>query len=152
MLIFKNKKGASLSSVTELAVGMVVLLLCLALVIQGFNDKYGCPNGNNCDKTFGISTNDTRTRINNYKDTLQEGLQGEASTNQLNGLSLSTAWGMIRAGIDLTWRFASGQMIQNAVGLLQLGEVGIYLAWGLWILFILAMGFVLLKILFKVKP
>lgn len=139
---------ASLSGFTEMAIGIVIVLVCLSIVVTGMNSTYH----QGYDTTFGIGHNVTKTYLDTYPATLETGIQGEATTNAINGVNVVTSWQIIRSGIQMIWDIISGGIIQNAVALLQLGQAGIILGWGLRLLFIFAMGFVLIKILFKVKP
>lgn len=143
-----NKKGASLSGWTEGAIGVILLLLCVAIVIINLNAQYD----QNYDSTFGMSSDATREKFEDYQGTLQTGLEGEASTNAINGVSLTSSWGIIKAGISLMFDFLTGTWVQNSVALLPLGEAGTWLGWALRLLYIFSIGFILMKILFKVKP
>lgn len=143
-----NKKGASLSGWSEAALGMILMLGALMIIVGFMNAKY---NQNN-DPTFGMSTNSTLDSFKDYQGTLQTGMEGEASTNSINGVSLVSSWGMIKTGLNIVFNFVTGGWINNAVGLLSLGEIGNNLALILRLLFILSIGFILIKILFKVKP
>jgi len=147
--LIKNKKAFSLSGFAEAGIGILVILMIFALVIiPEMNIQY---NGTH-DPTFGLSTNATRTAFENYQASLQEGMKGDASTNTYSGVSVVSAWSMTIAGISMIINFITGGFIQNAVGLLKLGVAGYWLGWGLRLLFIFAMGFILLKMLFKVRP
>lgn len=139
---------ASLSGWTEAGIGVILLLLCTAVIIGYMNVDYGQDN----DPTFGMSTDTTLQRFKDYQGTLQTGLEGEAETEGTEGISLSSSWGMVKAGISMTFDFVTGGWINNAVGLLNLGSVGDYLALCLRLLFVFSIGFILIKLLFKVKP
>jgi len=144
-----NKKGASLSGFTEGAIGVLLILFIFGLVIiPSMNYKYG----KNFDGTLGITTNDTQKELENYQGTLQTGLEGEASENALGGIWVLKSWGIIKAGITMVINFLTGGFIVNAISLLGFGQAGIYLGWAFRLLFIFALGFILIKILFKIKP
>lgn len=143
-----NRKGASLSGWTEAGVGLILVLALLAIIVVGMNTKYGQSN----DPTFGFSSSTTKSAFENYQGSLQTGMQGEASTNSINGISVTSSWGIIKAGLSMCWDLVNGQWIYNAVMLLQWGDAGVALAWALRLLFIFSIGFVLIKILMKVKP
>jgi hypothetical protein len=142
-----NKKGVSLGTLTEMILGIILVLLCLIIVVANLNVQYGQNN----DPTFGISTNSTLDNFKDYQGTIETGMQGEASTNQISGISLSSSWGIIKTGLSLVFGFVTGQWIQNAAALLHLGSAGMALALILRLLFIFAIGFILLRILFKIN-
>jgi hypothetical protein len=139
---------ASLSSLTEAALGLILIMLCIGIIIGYMNINYS----KTYDSSFGINVTGDLDRFNDYQGTLQTGMKGEAETNAVNGLSLATAWGIILGGVDAVIKFVTGQWISNAIGLMQLGTAGDYLALILRILLIFSIGFIMIKILFKIKP
>jgi hypothetical protein len=143
-----NKSGASLTSFTEAVIGVIIFLLVLVVIMIGMNNQYG----QNYDPTFGLSTNDTQKAFEGYQGTLGTGMEGEASTNAINGVSVVTSWGMIKQGLRLIFDLVTGGFITNAIGLLHLGASGAWLALGLRLVFIFAIGFIMIKLLFKVSP
>lgn len=142
-----NRKAASLSGFSEAIIGVLLFLGCVVTVMVSMNHDYGT----NYDPTFGIATNDTATALNNYPDTLKTGVEGEASTNAIQGVNVVAAYGIVKEGLSIVFQFLTGGFIQNAVGLLNLGQAGVMLGLALRLLFILAVGFILIKIIFKVK-
>lgn len=143
-----NKKAASLSGFSEAIIGVLLFLSCIVIVMVAMNHDYG----QNYDPTFGITTNETANALNNYPGTLQAGMEGEASTNAIQGVNVVSSYGIIKEGLSIVFQFLTGGFIQNAVGLLNLGQAGTILGLSLRLLFILAVGFILIKIIFKVKP
>lgn len=146
--LFKNKKGSSLSGWTEAGVGIIVFLLCLGIIVVGLNVEYS----KNYDSTFGITSNSTQASLEDYQQTLETGLEGEAETNAINGINIVSSWGVIRSGLYLVMDMVTGGWIQNAISLLNWGSAGDFLGWGLRLLFIFSIAFIFIKILFKVKP
>jgi hypothetical protein len=142
-----NKKGVSLAGWVEGAVGVILILGCLAIIVLSMNISYNQSN----DPTFGIASDTTKNALIGYQTTIQEGMKGDASTNQINGISLSTSWGMITAGLSIVGDFVTGQWIRNGIGLLGWGDAGTLLGIMLSLVFVLSLGFILLKILFKIK-
>lgn len=143
-----NKKGASLSGFTEAGIGVLLILGCLVIIVTQMNLDYN----KNYDSTFGMGTNETKYKFEQYQNTLQEGIGSEASTNSVSGVSVVGSWGIIKAGLSMILDMVSGSWILNMVALLNLGQAGVILGWSLRLLFILAISFIMIKILFKVKP
>lgn len=143
-----NKRALSLSSLTEAVIGIIVILSVLAIIIVGMNIKYS----KTYDATLGLGTNNTKFAFEQYQGTLQNGLASDANTNSINGVSVVGSWGMIQAGLSMALEFVTGGFIQNAIGLLHLGAAGVYLGWALRLLYIFGIAFIMIKLLFKVKP
>ena len=139
---------ASLSSWTEVALFMILFMTCIGIVVVSLNSDYGRSE----NPTFGIVTNSTLNEINQYQSTIEQGMEGEAETSSLTGVSLGTAWGMIKAGMSIAFNFVTGSWIENAVNLLNWGAAGTALALTLRLLFVLSIGFILLKLILKVRP
>lgn len=139
---------ASLSGWTEAGIGVILFMLAIGIVIVSMNHDYG----QNYDPTFGIDTTNDYNNFTNYQGTLAASLQGETTQSDLGGLNLLTSWNIIKSGVSMVWSLLTGQWIVNAVNLIKLGAVGTFLAWGLRLLFIFSLGFILIKLLFKVKP
>ena len=142
-----NKKGASLSGWTEVALFTTLFLLLFAGLVANFNVKYG----ENHDGSFGMGglANSTQNEVSGYQDTLQQSVStGETDSSGL-GISLSTTWNIISAGASIMWNFATGGWIEQAVGLARLPAiVGTILR----ILFVLSIGFIIIKLILKIKP
>lgn len=139
---------ASLSGFTEMGIGIMLILFCLGIAVYSLNSDYDT----NLDGTFGINTSATETEFNNYQGTLQESMEGEATTNSVFGVNVATSWGAVSAGLKMVMNFVTGGFIQDAVGLLNWGSAGTALGLSLRLLFIFALGFIFIKLLFKVNP
>ena len=141
-----NKKGASLSGWTEVALFSVLISILLIIIVGNMNILHD----QNKDATFGFSSNSTLTGLKDYQSTLESSIkEGESSTSSITGLSLSSTWEMIKAGINIVWDFLIGNWVRGAVKLIRLPtDVGIILQ----ILYVLSVGFIAIKLLLKVKP
>lgn len=143
-----SKKGASLSGWSEAAIGVTLVVLMMGIIIVGFNAKFS----KNYNPTFGISSNATTQAFIDYQQTIETGLEGEATTSSLTGISLGTTWSMIKSIVTVILDFVTGGWIENAIGLMQLGTAGTYLGFFLRILFMLSLGFIILRLILKVNP
>jgi hypothetical protein len=149
MKLFKNNKGASLSTFTEVALFSVLIIGLLVIISTQMNAIYGANN----DLSFGMSgmSNSTLNELKSYQGTLKTGATGDATTNALTGINLATVWGMILGGVNLVWNFVTGFWIEQGVGLMHLGEAGTILAVILRIAFVFSIGFIIIKLIMKVK-
>ena len=143
-----NKKGASLSGWIEGGLVIILLLTLIGLLVVNMNLDYG----QTYDPTFGMQSNTTQQQFVDYQNTIQQGMQGEATTSALTGISLGTTWSVAKAGLSIAFNVVTGQWIQNAVGLLNLGEVGMALGLFLRLLFVLSIGLILLRLILKINP
>jgi hypothetical protein len=143
-----NKKGTSLASWLEAGLGIVLLLTLVGLLIANMNSDYGQTH----DPTFGMQSNSTKQQFIDYQSTIDKGMQGEATTSALTGISLGTSWSMAKAGLGIAFGVVTGSWIQNAVGLLNWGEAGMALGLILRLLFVVSIGLVLLRLILKINP
>lgn len=147
--LLQDKKGASLSGWSEVGIALIVIMVLFGLIMVSMNTTYN----KNYDVTFGINTDSDYSNFSNYQGTLGTSLDGDTTQNDFNGgFTLLTSWNIIKSGITIVWSLLTGQWIANAVGLLHLDAGGTILAWGLRLIYIFSLGFILIKILFKIKP
>ena len=149
--MMKDKRGVSLSSFTEVAIFASLFVFMIVIISADMNHIYGTGH----DLTFGLggTANTTYNEMSGYQGTLQSGLEnGQAEVNSQTGFSLGTMWGMILGGIQVVGNFITGQWIGPAVGMMQMGSAGNYLAGSLRILFLFGLGYILIKLIMKVKP
>lgn len=136
--------AGSFSGWIEIILFSLLFMVILGAVIGGLNKEYG----NNYDSTFGLGTNDTLNSLTNLQDSFTTATaEGEASNNANSGISLSTSWQLVKAITSTTWNFVTGDWIIKSVALAQLPAIlGVVLR----ILWFLSIGFILIKLLFKV--
>jgi len=140
----KNKKGASMTGWSEGILLAVLFVLVLATIITNFNQMYGGSNN------LGLGTNTTKDAFVDYQDTLSSEIKGgEADFESSSGLTLKSSWGIIKTGMSIIWDFLTGGWIETIVNYMHApSEVALIFR----ILYFLSIGFIILKLLFKVKP
>jgi hypothetical protein len=143
-----NKKGLSLQGWIEVGLGITLFLILIGILMTYMNVEYS----QNYDQTFGMQTSSTLQDMKDYQGTIEQGMQGEATTSSLTGISLGTTWSMTKAGLKIAFGVVTGQWLQNAVMLLNIGEAGIYLGLILRLMFVISIGLILLRLIFKVNP
>lgn len=140
---------ASLSTWAETGVFVILFLLVFGIIVVNMNVSY---NQNN-DPTLGMQgVSKSFGNWSSYQATIQTGMQGEATTSAFTGISLGTAWDMLKGGLNIAFSFVTGGWIEWGVNLLQLGPAGTYLAGALRLLFVLSLGFILLRLVLKINP
>lgn len=140
-----NRKGATFGQWTEGILFSMLIILALGTLTVSIYQQYGKNN----DLTFGIGANDTISKFIGYQDSLQTSTsEGEAVTST-TGVSTTTLWGIIRTGATITWTFLSGAYIENLTDLMNLPA---YVGLVFRLVYLLSIGFILVKILTKVEP
>lgn len=144
MNILKDKRGYSLSGWTEGILLATLFVIILGGVIINMNGMY------NKDHQIGLGTNTTKDAYVNYQDTLQSQIGGgEAEFSANQGLTLKSSWGILKSGVNIVWDFLTGGWIETIVFYMKApAEVAVIFR----ILYFLSIGFIVLWILFKVKP
>lgn len=142
-----NKKGYSLSGWAETAIFTTLFILLIISLYAGMNVRYS----QNYDGTFGLSNLATNTKDNlsTYQSTLQQSVSTGESSSSGQGISLSTTWNIITAGAGIMWSFLTGGWIEQLTGIANLPTiVGSILR----IIYVLSIGFIILRLVLKLKP
>jgi hypothetical protein len=145
--LLNNKKAYSLAGWTETALFVTLFMLLIAMLITNLNVTLD----EDYDSSFGAPDrlSDIQDRLSGYQDTLQQGVTEGKTTSSGDGLSWTKTWSIITAGADIMWRFLTGGFIEDVVNMIGLpvifGEI-------LRILFVLSIGFILIKLVLRVKP
>lgn len=135
----------SLSGWTEGILLSVLIVILFGGVIVGFNTMY------NKDNQIGLGTNTSQSEFSEYQGTLADQIQsGEADFTSSEGLTLKSSWNIIESASSIIWNFFTGGWIETI--LTDYMKLPSIVATIFRILFFLSMGFIILKILFKVKP
>ena len=142
-----NKKAYSLSGWTEVALATTLFVLLIISLVAYMNVTYD----QNYDGTFGLSdsVSTTEGELSEYQDTLQQSVIEGQATSSGEGISLTTIWGVLTSGLNIMWTFLTGGFIEQVVGLMRLP---IIVGRILRILFVLSIGFILIKLILKIKP
>lgn len=148
MSLFKNKKGFSLAGWTEVALLSTLFVILIIGLIANFNVTYG---GNYGSELTPLNTQlgSTQTALVNYQDTLQQSVsQGQASSSGL-GMSLTTTWNIISAGANIMWNFLTGGYVEQLAGLLRFPTIVGFI---FRMLFVISIGYIILKLVLRIKP
>lgn len=141
--IIKNKRGYSMGGWTEGILLSILIVSLLVIVIGGLNSQYGKNN------QIGLGGNTTQQAFVDYQETLDREIGGgevEFSANQ--GLTLKSSWGIIKSVFSIILGFLTGSWVSTIVLYMKLPMI---VAITFRILYFVSLGFIILKILFKVK-
>lgn len=147
--LFKfNKKGATLSFWIEIILLIIVFVVALGFIGVSMNGWYG----QNHDLTYGLSTNSTLTEIENYQNTVANSTtEGQASLTSFGFFILSTVPHMLLTARSVITNFITGGFINQLVNLMNLGQFGGIIIVAFRLLYFLAIGFILIKLILKIQ-
>jgi len=142
--LIKDKRGYSLGGWSEGIIFAILLVSLLGIIIGGMNVKY------NKDYQIGLGGNTTESAFVDYQSTLEREISGgEAVFDAQSGLTLKSSWGIIKSGITIIWDFFTGGWIETIV--IKMMNLPPIVAITFRLLYFLSIGYIILKILFKVK-
>jgi len=145
--LLEDRRAFSLSGWVEVALVTTLFMLLIISLTGYMNVKYD----KNYDGSFGLSDSlsSTQQDLSDYQATLQQSVKEGEATSSGEGISLTTTWSIISSGINIMWVFLTGGFIEQIVGLMRLPvSVGYILR----ILYVLSIGFILIKLILKIKP
>jgi hypothetical protein len=120
----------------------VLIVILFGGVVASFNGMYGKNN------EIGLGTNTTTEQFKDYQGTIAEQTEGGEVQFVSDGLTLKSSWNIIKSGISIIWNFFTGGWIETLVSYMKLpSEVALIFR----VLYFISIGFIILKILFKVK-
>ena len=140
-----NKSGKTLENWMQgIMLAVLFVIVFSAIIVPYFNKNH---SGNYTIE--GLPTETIQEKFEKYQEGMSEKLQGgEVSFTSVAGLTLSTSWDIIVSTLTTIWYFISAGWINTLISYVNLPLQVAYILRGL---FIIAIGFILLKILFKVK-
>jgi len=141
----KGKRGTTLEGWIQGIMLMVLMIIILSVVvIPYFNENHGGDYS-----ISGLPTDAIQENFEKYQEGMAEKLQGgEASFLSVAGLTLSTSWDIIISTLTTIWYFISAGWINTIAEYLNVPMIVAFILRGL---FLVSIGFIILKILFKVK-
>jgi len=143
MLMPKNKKGSTFEGWTEGVIfSILIVLLFGTIILAGMNSLHG--------KNYeveGLPTDSIQEKFENYQESQSEKIKGgDASFTSAVGLTLSTSWDILIGALTMLMTFVTGGWVETLIAYLHFPAIVGYLLRGLWIT---ALGFIVLRILFK---
>lgn len=141
-----NKKAQTLQGWSEGIIIAVLFVIIFGVIIAGMNGLYSKEH-----TIVGLETGGIEDALESYQEGVEEKYRGgEASFLAQVGLTLKTSWDIIFSTMNLIWRFLTGGWIET----ITTDYMKLPVAVGLFfrMLYFLSVGFIVLKILFKVKP
>jgi hypothetical protein len=141
--------ASTFSSWIEIAVFSLIFVGVLGIIIGEMNVTYNENNVVPFSDTSNFQSNATQYVTNSQ----QSITNGEVVYLPYQGMTLKNSFGLVKDGLDMIWRFVSGNWINQVAVALNLGEgMTKIVAPLLQILWILGLIFFVVYIIFKVMP
>lgn len=139
--------SSTTTSWIEIMVFSALFVSVFAIVIAGFNAKYG-----QSYEVAGLNTTQIERELSDYQGISKTQIDNGAvtQTSSDSGFSLSSGIGIVKGGVNLAWKFVSGGWIETSIGYLGLGEAGTKLSFYLRVIYFIGLIGALLYTLFKV--
>jgi len=143
-----NNKANTYQIWVELILFIILFLGIMAIIGADMNTKYGKSN----DLTLGMNLSSSLTELQGYKTDLQNSTtSGQVSVTDFGILKLLTTPAMIVKVTGVIWNFVSGQFIYTLVSQMNIGAYGSIIATVFRILYIIAIGFILIKLVLRIN-
>jgi len=143
-----NNRGETMQGWTEGIAVAVLFVMVFSLIIVGMNELYSEDH-----EIEGLPTDTFYNSLKTQQDSIEEKLiDADASFLGAVGLTVSTSWDVLTSVMGILWSFIAGSWIETIIiDYMRMGEIGVPVNYVFRALFFLSIGFIILKILFKVR-
>lgn len=142
-----NKKGSNFNIWAEVLIFLILFVAVMAVIGLEMNSKYGKSH----DLTFGLNMSNQLSQLQSYKsDSINSSTGGQASVTDFGVLKLLTTPKLLLDMAVILWGFVNGSFIWTVVGMMNLGVYGYYIALLFQILYVIAIVFILLKLVLRI--
>lgn len=143
---FFNKKGATFQFWVEVVIFLGAFLFILGVIALDMNQKYGKNN----DLTLGLNLSTNIDSLQDYQsDLINSTTEGQTSVTDYGILKLTTVPSILLSVTRILWNFVSGGFIYALVMNMQLGAYGTYIAGIFQTLYVIAIAFLLIKLVLR---
>lgn len=144
-----NKKG-DLMLWIEIVLFLILFLGVLAIIGSDMNDTYG----KNHDLTFGLNLSSQYDDLKVYKsDVLNSTSSGQTTMTDYGVLKITSVPKMLLTAGNVAWSFVNGNFLYRLVVNMHLGGTYTeYVAAIFQILYVVAIGFIFIKLFLKMIP
>jgi hypothetical protein len=141
-----NKKGATLQLWIEVLLFIIIFLGVMAIIGSDMNTKYGQSH----DLTIGLNLSKQLQSIAIYKDDLMNSTSGgQAELTDFGILKLGTTAKILMGVTSILWNFLTGRFIWDLIATMNIGDYGLLIGTIFQILYIIAIGYILLKLVLR---
>jgi len=142
-IIPKNKKGSTFEGWTEgIIFSTLIVILFATIILPGMNTKH-----NQSYQIEGLNTTGVINNFNTYQTNQQDKLtNADPSFLSAVGLTISTSWDILVGVLTMVMFFVTGGWIETIFSYLLVPAIVGQIIRGL---FVLALGFIMLRVLLK---
>ncbi len=147
-MVLMNKKGLTISGVTEAVVLALICIVCFTGILVDLDYHYAKNHAGSLDLP-----NATIEQLQQATGTLKNTTEsGEASTTA-SGLSLSSSWALVLAIWSIIWRVVAGGWITALVVGAMHATAGAYLiGYAIQAMYLFGLVLAVVRIFFRVRP
>lgn len=143
-----NKKGNTLQVWIEIIIFVALFLGIIAIIGADMNTKYS----QNYDLTLGLNLSSQMTSMDKYStDMINQTTSGETEITDFGILKILSTPALLLTGVNIVWSVVSGGFIYNLIGNMNLGAYAVGVAIAFQIIYILAIGFILIKLVLRMN-
>lgn len=143
-----NKKANTYGFWVEIIVFIVLFLGIVAIMGFDMNEKYN----KTYDTTLGLNISSSLSSLQDYQtDIVNDTNHGQAELSDFGVIRLITIPSMIIKVTGIIWSFASGNFIVAVVHNMQLGGYELIVASIFRTLYVIAIGFILIKLILRIN-
>lgn len=141
-----NKKGATFQFWIEIIIFMGIFLFVVSVIGLDMNSRYDKDH----DLTLGLNISPSISSLENYRtDIVNSTADGQTSVTDYGILKLTTVPSILMSVTRILWSFVSGSFIFALIMKMGLGEYGIYIARMFQMLYVVAITFLLIKLVLR---
>jgi len=142
-----NKKGTTLLLWIEIVILIGFFLGVMAIIGSDMNAKYE----KNYDLTIGLNLTEQISDLAVYKsDIINDTSGGQTSMTDYGILKLLTTPKILLQAAGIIWDVVNGSFIYSIISSAGLGAYGFPLAVALQILFVVSIGFIILRLVLRI--
>lgn len=144
-----NKKGGTFQIWLEVILFIFLFIAVIGIIGLDMNEKYGQSH----DLSLGLNLSGQLSELKGYKtDVINSTTQGQASISDFGIIKLLTVPTMLMQAIGILWNFVNGSFIYALISHMNLGVYGSYIAIVFQVLYVLAVLFILIKLVLRINP
>lgn len=144
-----DRKGSTFGLWIEMLLFIILFIAIIGIIGSEMNTKYD----KNYDLTMGLNLSQQEADLRQYsRDVVNDTSQGQSSMSDFGIFKLATAPKILISAVTILWSFVSGDFIFHLVDAMHLGIFGSYIIWIFRSLYVIALAFLLLKLVLRMWP
>lgn len=146
MITKLNNKGGTFNFWIEVIIFVALFLVVVGVIGIDMNNRYD----KDYDLTFGLNLTSSIDSLDTFRgDLVNSTNEGQSEITDYGVLKLRTVPSILLSSLNIIWVFVSGSFIYALVMNMQLGAYGQPLAIFFQMLYVITIGFLLLKLVLR---